>query len=163
MVVLVFGLPGTGKSFFASRLAERLKAAYYNSDIIRKEIFQQRTYSEKEKGKVYGIMLEKMESAILHENNIVIDATFFKALLRDPFINKVHELGETIQFIEVIADVEIIKNRLKQKRDFSEADFSVYLDLKEGFEPLEIDHLTIPSTNDNIEEMLLSAMNYLKD
>jgi len=35
MIIIVFGLPGSGKSYFASKLAERINARYINSDVIR--------------------------------------------------------------------------------------------------------------------------------
>ena len=38
MVVIVFGLPGSGKSYFASRLAGIISADYINSDRVRREI-----------------------------------------------------------------------------------------------------------------------------
>jgi predicted kinase len=59
MIVIVFGLPGSGKSFFASRLAKMINADYINSDMIRKEMFASSTYSEKEKAAVYNVMIEK--------------------------------------------------------------------------------------------------------
>ncbi len=64
VIVIVFGLPGSGKSYFASRLAEMLKAEYINSDIVRKQLLTQKTYSEKEKLSVYDSMLEKMKTLL---------------------------------------------------------------------------------------------------
>ena len=60
MVILVLGLPGSGKSYFAGRLAQKINAEYLNSDQIRKEMFQGRTYSDSEKAKVYEALLQKM-------------------------------------------------------------------------------------------------------
>ncbi|HUZ58418.1 MAG TPA: AAA family ATPase [Hanamia sp.] len=49
MIVIVFGLPGSDKSYFASRLAKMIHAGHVNSDKVRKEWFKERVYSEDEK------------------------------------------------------------------------------------------------------------------
>jgi predicted kinase len=72
MIVIVTGLPGSGKSYFASRLASMLDADYINSDRIRKNLFTQRTYSEEEKLKVYEEMLLQMRKAVENNNNVVL-------------------------------------------------------------------------------------------
>ncbi len=160
MIVLVLGLPGSGKSFFAKRLAERLNAEYENSDRLRKELFPKRTYSKSEKTKVYEILLNKMEEAIDTNMDLVLDATFHNKKTREPFIAK--SKGE-IFFIEIQADETVTKERLKRDRPYSEADIDVYGSIKRQWEPVERHHLTIQSTNDNIDEMLQKALQYLKD
>ena len=59
MIVIVFGLPGSGKSYFASRFAKVINAGYINSDMIRKEIFEKREYSDQEKKAVYDKCLNR--------------------------------------------------------------------------------------------------------
>ena len=83
MIVIVFGLPGSGKSFFASRLAKIINADYLNSDRIRKEMFASRNYSEKEKAAVYSAMIEKTKVLANQKKNLVLDATFHKKETRD--------------------------------------------------------------------------------
>ncbi len=160
MIVIVFGLPGSGKSYFASRLAELINAEYLNSDRLRKEMFQHRTYSDKEKESVYNKMLEKMQSATAQKKSLVLDATFHKRETRKLFIDKIKE-GD-IYFIEVWADETITKERLKQSRPDSEADFEVYKLIKQSWEPLGKLHLLLKSTNKNIDNMLQKAAQYLR-
>ena len=57
MVIIVCGLPGSGKSYFAERLAKKIDADYVNSDRLRKELFPSRTYSDREKATVYWRMV----------------------------------------------------------------------------------------------------------
>lgn len=161
MIVLVFGLPGSGKSYFASRLAKMIHADYINSDKVRKEMFEKRVYSEKEKKAVYDAMLQKMKEAIGQNRNVVLDATFHKKETRRIFI-EVAPGKKKISFIEVQADENIIKERLKKPRPYSEADFTVYQLIKTQSEPLYEPHLILKSTNDNIDEMLQEASEYLK-
>jgi predicted kinase len=160
MIVIVLGLPGSGKSYFASRLARMLGADYVNSDRLRKELFPKRTYSAEEKSKVYEAMFQKMEEAIAHRKNLVLDATFHKNATRKQFMNSIKR-KEQLFFIEVQAEENTIKQRLKKSRPYSEANFEVYKLIQKQWEPLQIPHLTIESTNDNIDRMLQEAVQYL--
>ncbi len=101
MIVIISGLPGSGKSFFAEQLAKKLDADYVNSDRLRKELFPTRTYSDYEKAAVYKAMLKRMAVAIRLGRNIVLDATFHKKSTRELFTKNTKE---KIHFIEVWAD-----------------------------------------------------------
>ena len=160
MIVFVFGLPGTGKSYFASRLAKMIEASYVNSDKLRKELFAQRTYSHNEKKVVYDTMLGKMKEAIATGQNLVLDATFHKKETRDTFMKQLSDQGEVF-FIELHSAESTIKERLKESRSYSEADFEVYKLIQQQWEPFNEHHLVLESTNNNIEEMLLKAAQYL--
>ena len=161
MIVIVFGLPGSGKSYFASRLAKMINAGYINSDRLRKEMFKDRTYSEQEKAAVYKAMLEKMKEAMNQDKNLVLDATFHKNETRKLFIREA-ERKDGIFFIEIKADENIIRERLKEERSYSEADFEVYKFIRQHYEPLKERHLILESTNENIDSMLQKAADYLK-
>ncbi|MEO8961144.1 MAG: ATP-binding protein [Ginsengibacter sp.] len=163
MIVIVFGLPGSGKSYFASRFAKMINAGYVNSDKLRKEMFTERVYSDKEKKVVYDTMLEQMKKAVQQNNNLVLDGTFHKKDTRKLFVEEIQMLGEDeILFIEVWADEEIIRERVKKARPYSEADFKVYQFINQHNEPLDEPHLVLQSTNDNLNEMLQRASEYLK-
>ncbi|HET7115888.1 MAG TPA: AAA family ATPase [Hanamia sp.] len=161
MIVIVFGLPGSGKSYFASRLAKMIHADYINSDKVRKEMFEKRVYSEKEKKAVYNAMLQQLKEAIGRNKNVVLDATFHKKETRRIFIEAVSG-KKKISFIQVQADENIIKERLKKPRPYSEAGFEVYKLIKQQNEPIDEPHLILKSTNDNIDEMLQKASEFLK-
>ena len=161
MIVIVFGLPGSGKSYFASRLAKMINADYINSDRVRKEMFKSRTYSEQEKAAVYNEMLEKMKEAVSQRRNLVLDATFHKNETRNIFIQGMKGKGK-IFFIEVWAGENIARERLKESRPYSEADFEVYKLIRQYWETLNEPHLMLESTNENIDKMLQKAAEYLQ-
>ncbi len=160
MIIIVFGLPGSGKSYFASRLAQMLDANYVNSDMLRKELFPDRTYSDAEKGKVYDAMLQKMEDVLAQSKDLVLDATFHKNATRNRFKDGLKG-KEQLFFIEIQAEENTVKERLKKSRPYSEADFEVHQLIRQQWEPLQIPHLTLASTNDNIDSMLQEAAQYL--
>ena len=158
-IIIVLGLPGSGKSYFAQKLAEMIRADYVNSDRIRKELFPTRTYSPLEKSKVYKKMMERMRLAIAQKKKLVLDATFHSRETRNKFIEKAQ--GANLFLIEVQADEHLARERLKKKRPYSEADFKVYQLIRNQWEPLTTPHLTLKSTNENIKKMLQEAIRYL--
>lgn len=160
MIVIVMGLPGSGKSYFAKRLATIIHAGYISSDKVRKTLIARRTYVEEEKELVYADMLEQMQQVIRENKDVVLDATFYKDAIRKKFIQAAGEKIEII-FIEIIAGEELIQERLKQKRADSEADFSVYKIIRGRWEPLQQAHLQLESTNNNIDSMLDKTLKYL--
>ena len=161
MVVIVFGLPGSGKSYFAERLAKKLHADYVNSDQLRREMFPVRTYSEPEKAAVYNAMLERMKDAVKQNRNIVLDATFHNNETRNLFTGEVR-VKDRICFIEITADENLTRQRLKKPREYSEADFEVYKLIRRQWEPLNEPHLMLESTDENIDIMMTKAVAYLE-
>ena len=162
MIIIIFGLPGSGKSYFASRLAKKLKAKYVSSDVIRNQLFNVKDYTLDEKKKVYSEMIREMEKAIQQNVNIILDATFYKKSIRNMMSEAAKKYGFSILFIEVRADEKIIKERLNRKRQYSDADYSVYLHIKEVFEPMEKEHLVLQSTQENINKMMDIAFKYIQ-
>lgn len=160
MLVLVIGLPGSGKSYFASEFARLLNAVYINSDIERNKMLAVKTYTEKEKLAIYDLMLKKMSGQVKENNNVVLDATFYKAAIRNKFISEAQ--GKVpLYFIQVIANEALIKQRLKKQRQDSDADVEIYKKIQQQWEPLSEVHLTLESKEDNIREMLQKASDYM--
>lgn len=158
MIVVVYGLPGTGKTYLADKLAAKIGAGHINSDRVRKKMFAERTYSPEEKLSVYDELLTQMREALKQNRNLVIDATFYKDAIRKEFMK---DAGNNIRFIEVKADEALVKERLKKTRTDSEADFEVYNEIQSQFEPMRESHLVLYSTDDNITDMIRRAVNYL--
>ena len=153
MIVIVFGLPGSGKSYFARKFADLINADYISSDRVRKEMLNSTTYSGKEKLSVYDEMLMRMKRLIRENRSVVIDATFYLDKIRKKFSRE----ESNIFFIEVKADEQVIIERLKRKRSDSNADFEVYKKIKQQWEPMCEPHLLLQSTDANIGDMLNKA------
>lgn len=154
MIIIVSGLPGSGKSFFADKLARLLQAEYLSSDRIRKELKKSGQYTFSDKLAVYLAMAERARKAVRENKTVIVDATFYHHTMRDFFKQLAKEEAVTILFILVETTEEIVKKRLKGPRIESEADYGVYMNIKEQFEAYDFPHLTLFSSNDNIDDML---------
>lgn len=160
MVIIVFGLPGSGKTYFARQLATGLKADYINSDTVRNSFRGPGDFSREEKNIVYDIMLNKMLIAMHEGHDVVIDATFYKNDLRRRFSSYIRE-SSVPYFIEIVADEELIKKRLAKRKTGAEPSSPIYDAVKAEWENVPFPHLTIESNDSNVAEMLEKAMDYI--
>lgn len=162
MIIIVFGLPGSGKSYFASRLATALGVKYASSDEFRLRMFSRRSYTREEKESVYEALLEAMTFAIERKESIVLDATFGQASIRASFEAVARRFQTPLYYIEITAPDNLIRQRLAHSRPNSEADYAVHLQLRDTFESLRQDHLVLTSSDDNIHDMLNIAIHYIR-
>jgi len=161
MLIAITGLPGTGKSTFARALAERLEAAHFNTDIIRDALNLRGQYDVSSKEKIYDELLHRTAAALADKRTVIVDATFYKKDLRDQFNTLATDHHQAVQWIEIRADEAVIKQRVQQKRQYSEADFDVYLQIKAKFEPLQQPHLTLWSDRMEVEEMVRHTLEHI--
>lgn len=161
MLILVAGLPGSGKSYFAERLAARLRATYLSSDRVRAAMKARRKYAYDERMAVYSAMAATAAREIETGKDVLVDATFFDHAVREPFLKIAQVHAVPMYIIEITADEALIRERMATAREFSEADFGVYEMLRDNFEKIATPHITLVSTNDNIDDMLQRAIRYL--
>ncbi len=144
-VIVVFGLSGSGKSYVARILHEEWGYEWLRSDVIRKELagipaneeakaeFGGGIYTESMTEKVYNLMVSRAKEVVERGGKVVLDATFLKRWQR----KLVKEAFPDTLFVWVYADEEVVRRRLKDREDVSDADFGIYLKQKEVFEPPE--------------------------
>ena len=158
MVVIIFGLPGSGKSYFAEQLAARLNTQYLNTDRIRNEMYPRKKYSGRKKRSVYQEMLRQATEHLKNGKAVVIDGTFYKNQIRNEF----KKIDIPVYWIEVTAEESTIRKRLAKPRPYSDADFEIYKMIERQWEPMVSNHLILKSNDSNIEPMLNEASHYLK-
>ena len=163
IAILVSGLPGSGKTFFAKRFAPAIGAAYFSTDIMRKTLTPERTYSPMEKATVYTAMMERMDHSLRAGQTVVLDATFYKEDMRADFVKAAHAVNSKVLFIEVRANKSVVRDRLSQVREDSDADYKVYLKLRDLYEPIKEPHLVLHSDKNDVEELVSLAIAWVAD
>lgn len=161
MIIIVAGLPGSGKSYFASRLATILHAVYLSSDQVRKQQQTEPDYSASAKKAIYNILLAQMTECLRQKKDVVLDGTFYSSRIRQAFREAASGRAQ-LHMIEISTPESVIEQRLKHPRSDSDADYSVYLLLREMWEPILEDHLLLRSSSGNIDDMLEAAIDYLQ-
>ena len=161
MLILVGGLPGAGKTYFASRLSERLRAAYVSSDLMRKQMEAQGRYAFEDKLNVYEQMACRAANALRQNNPLVVDATFYCKEMREMFFTLAKLLHLKYALIEIVADEDVIRKRLDRTTAPREANLSVYRLVKSNYEQPDVPYLVIESKEDNVKEMVRTATQYI--
>ncbi len=161
LVLVITGLPGTGKSTLAGALAGDLGMVHLNTDMIRDEMGLRGRYDPKTKKAVYDQMRQRAARKLAAGQNVLIDGTFYLESLRDSFQQLAVGAGGHIRWIELKAEEATIRDRVKNKRAFSEADYDVYKKIKALYEPLNRPHLVLWSDELSLEEQVRRAKDFL--
>lgn len=159
MIILIFGLPGAGKTYFAEHLAKEESAVHLNTDIVREKLGFKGHYDEKTKQQVYNELFKQAKIELQKGADVIIDGTFHQKRRRKQVERMAEEMKQEIFFIKVETDEKTAKKRIKKERKYSEAGEDVYEKLKLEFEPVERDFLKLES--EKPREMIQKAKAYI--
>jgi len=134
-LVLVGGLPGTGKSTLAGRLADRVGAVLLSSDRLRKDLagmapdtpaaapYGQGIYEPKRTEQTYAELLARAEKLLERGETVVLDASWIQATHRELAHAVAARTHSTLVPLRCEASPEVAAARLRRRtRAVSDAD-----------------------------------------
>jgi adenylylsulfate kinase len=146
MIVLMAGLPGTGKSALATALAERLSGTVLSKDAIRHALFAERDieYSTAQDDFVMGIMLQAAERILTKDPSryVFLDGrTFSRHSQIEQVITAASKLDQAWRILECVCSDQTARARLEEQASVgthpaSNRTFALYLEIKRNFEPI---------------------------
>lgn len=158
MLIVVCGLPGTGKTTISKALSQIVGAALLRTDVIRKDMLHENAYTEKERDSVYENMLAIADGKLKNGDDCVLDGTFYKKPLRDAAKRVAEKNKSAFHIVECVLHENAVKARIEaRKGDESEADFSVYIKAKKTFDPVTEKHITV-DTSENVKKCVEKVM-----
>lgn len=147
-LALVGGLPGTGKSHVARRLADSADFSVIRSDVVRKELAGTACsspaaamdgtgiYSPEWIDRTYAECLRRASELLFQGRRVIVDATFVEERHRRIFLNTATRCGVPGLLFLCEADPELVRQRLADRRgDASDADWNVYTKMSERWTP----------------------------
>lgn len=153
-LVVVSGLPGTGKSHFSRRLAQSLPSAILESDVLRKQLFPVPDYSAQESQRLFGACHRLIEELLRSGITVIFDATNLVEQHRERLYRICDSLRVKLIIVWVKAPREVVRERLQNRRngadaeDNSEADWSVYQRMKLRVESISRNHFVVDTSRD---------------
>lgn len=170
MVIMMAGLPGTGKSTLARALAERCGGVVLDKDAIRAALFAPAhiEYSREQDDFCQAIM-QRTAEYLLSRNptlRIFLDGRpFSRRYQREQVQDTVTRLHTPLAIIECTCSVAAALGRLRRDRESrahvaENRSAELYAAIKAGFEPLTEPRFTV-NTENPLEECVRQAEAYL--
>jgi len=153
-LIVVSGLPGTGKSFFCRKLAERLSFPILASDTSRKILFPSPQYKESENKRLFSACHVLIEELLRKGMPVIFDATNLLEHHREYLYRAAERAGTKLILVLVEAPTEVVRQRLLARekaatsQDDSEADWEVYNKMKPRREKNSRNHLVVDTSQD---------------
>ena len=151
--VVVSGLPGTGKSHFCSRLAERLPLVILESDALRKTLFPSPSYSPVESSRLFRACHLLIERLLKKGIPLILDATNLSERYRERLYNIADRLDVRLILVRVEAPAKEVRERLKARQEGrspgkSDADWEVYQRMKPAVQKIGRNHYAVDTSRD---------------
>ena len=144
MLILMAGLPGTGKSTLASELARRTGGHVLDKDVVRQALFgpDRIEYSSAQDDLVVGVMLEAAAYLLrVHPTlRVFLDGRLFSRTRQiDEVVAFAERIGTPWRILECVCSQETARRRLSsdlqaERHPAANRSFDLYLEIKHRFE-----------------------------
>jgi len=151
--IVISGLPGTGKSYFSNKLAEKLSIIVLESDALRKILFPSPTYSLVESSRLFRAIHLLIERLLQKGISVILDATNLSERHRERLYHIADRLNVKLILVRVEAPPAVVQERLKARekglaRSKSDAGWDVYQKMQPTVEIIRRAHYAVDTSRD---------------
>jgi len=153
-LVVVSGLPGSGKSTFSRQLAARVPLAIVESDVLRQALFPKATHSAEESNRLFTAVHRVVEDLLRDGVPVVLDATNLQERHREHLYHIADRLRAKLVLVWAQAPDSVVQERLRHRQagsdaeDHSTADASVYQRMAPSVQRITRPHFTVDTSKD---------------
>jgi predicted kinase len=154
VLVVLSGLPGSGKSHFCRRLASRYPMALLKSDALRKALFGQPTYSAEESRRLFSACHLVLSRLLATGIAAILDATNLREVHRRQVYRIADKHKANLILVHLQAPPAVVHQRLEARvkglhsDDLSEAGPEVYERMQRDVEPIGRPHINVDTSAD---------------
>jgi predicted kinase len=149
-LVVISGLPGTGKSRFANDLRHRTGAVILESDAVRRLLFERPSYTWQESRRLFTVIHATIEQLLREGISVIFDATNLAERYRRPLYQIAGQCGAKLILVEVTAPAEVAMARLAERAaaggSLSDADVAVYERMLPTWEEIGREHFVVDTS-----------------
>jgi len=152
--VVVSGLPGTGKTFFCGKLAEKQPFYILESDALRKVLFPTPDYSPAESTRLFAAVHSLIEWLLKNNVPVIFDATNLSEHNREYIYRISDRAGARLVMVSVEAPPEVVYQRLQTRKNGaitdskSDADWEIYRQMQPKAEKIRRNHFAVDTSRD---------------
>jgi predicted kinase len=153
-VVVMIGLPGSGKSHLARAIAARVPAVALDIDDLRRVLFEDPKHTAKEHGRLFPALHVLMYRLLARRITVIVDATNLKDANRKPYYKIASKHAAKVLLVRVWARTPVIHRRLLVRTespdtaDRSTATLEVYERMRVGAQRLREPHISVDTSAD---------------
>ncbi|MDD5095398.1 MAG: ATP-binding protein [Dehalococcoidia bacterium] len=153
-LIIMSGLPGTGKSYLSRKLAERLPCVILTSDVLRKVLFPEPSFDASENQRLFSALPVLIEDFLSRNIPVLMDATNLVENHREQLYHVADKLRLKLVIVQVEAPPDVVQERLKARtenpdpHDFSTAGLGVHQKMKTSKENIRRNHLVVDTSRD---------------
>ena len=154
VMVVVSGLPGSGKSYFSRRVAGRVPLLVLESDALRRVLFPEPSYTASESGRLFNACHTLINDLLREGVSLLLDATNLVEGHREVLYHIAEQVGAKQILVYLKAPPGVIRERLQGRsegtdpEDSSTADWEVYRKMSATVEPIRRNHFVVDSSRD---------------
>lgn len=166
-LVIVSGLPGTGKSYFSRKLAERIPSIIVESDLLRKEIFASPSYTLSESQQLFTVCHHLISELLRKGIRVIFDATNLREAHREELYHIASQTGSKLIIVQIKAPPEVVRKHFEDRGlgvdpdDHSDADWQIYERMKPSLENINRNFF-VADTSRDIEPVLNKIVRELR-
>lgn len=137
-LICIAGLPGTGKTHLAMRLADEMGALRLSRDEVRAKLFTPPSYSDSEKALAFGAMLFIARYFLSQGRDVILEGMpFSRRSERDAARALAKEVGAEFKLLYCVCPDEVALQRIAlQDHPAADRNEDLYYQVKARFEPI---------------------------
>lgn len=153
-LLMLAGLPGSGKSTFARQIVDRLSFLWVETDRLRKTLVAQPVYTPEEHQRVFRVCHQMLGEFLEEGYPVLLDATNLARRNREPVLAIARRLKVPVAIAVLSAPRDVIRQRLEHREagmdpgTWSDAGFEIYSRMAPAWEPVQGPHIHVDTSQD---------------